>query len=153
MNQEVTKRPEIFLRLFSIIFSILLQLGDVLLGDVGLAQQVHQDRGEVVGGVVGPGVRSVGHDGTHPILQPGGPVLEIKFKLTNDHHDHNHHHRHHHHITVEEFSLEKILLMTNYSSKEMERLRRCGQVQVRAALGEVRGEAERGGGDAQPGDD
>ena len=53
----------------------LLQLGDVLLGDVGLAEHVHQDRGEVVEGVRGPGVRRVGHDGAHNLLQPGGAVL------------------------------------------------------------------------------
>ena len=45
-----------------LLLHVLLQLGDVLLGDVGLAQQVHQDRGEVVGGMRGPGVRGVGHD-------------------------------------------------------------------------------------------
>ena len=46
-----------------LLLHVLLQLGDVLLGHVGLAQQVHQDGGEVVGGVGGPGVRGVGHDG------------------------------------------------------------------------------------------
>lgn len=38
---------------------------------------------------------------------------------------------------VEEFSLEKILLVTNYSSKEMERLRRCGQVQRSTTMEEL----------------
>ena len=60
-----------------LLLHVLLQLGDVLLGHVGLAQQVHQDGGEVVGGVGGPGVGSVGHDGTNHILQPGCPVLEL----------------------------------------------------------------------------
>ena len=59
-----------------LLLHVLLQLGDVLLGHVGLAQQVHQDGGEVVGGVAGPGVGGVGHDGPHDVLQPGGPVLE-----------------------------------------------------------------------------
>ena len=63
-----------------LLLHVLLQLGDVLLGHVGLAQQVHQDGGEVGGGVGGPGVRGVGHDGAHNILQPGSPVLEIKNK-------------------------------------------------------------------------
>ena len=60
-----------------LLLHVLLQLGDVLLGHVGLAQQVHQDGGEVGGGVGGPGVRGVGHDGAHNILQPRSPVLEI----------------------------------------------------------------------------
>ena len=60
-----------------LLLHVLLQLGDVLLGHVGLAQQVHQDGGEVVGGVGGPGVGSVGHDGTNYILQPGCPVLQF----------------------------------------------------------------------------
>ena len=34
-----------------LLLHVLLQLGDILLGDVGLAEQVHQDGGEVVGGV------------------------------------------------------------------------------------------------------
>ena len=38
---------------------------------------------------------------------------------------------------VEEFSLEKILLVTTYSSKEMERLRRCGQVQRSTTMEEL----------------
>ena len=38
---------------------------------------------------------------------------------------------------VEEFSLERILLLSNYSSKEMERLRRCGEVQRSATMEEL----------------
>ena len=38
---------------------------------------------------------------------------------------------------VEEFSLEKILLSSSYSSKEMERLRRCGEVQRSATMEEL----------------
>ena len=38
---------------------------------------------------------------------------------------------------VEEFSLEKILVVTNYSSQEMERLRRCGQVQRSTTMEEL----------------
>ena len=38
---------------------------------------------------------------------------------------------------VEEFSLEKILLMTGYSSKEMERLERSGQVQRSSTMEEL----------------
>ena len=59
-----------------LLLHVLIQLDDVLLGHVGLAQQVHQDGGEVVGGVRGPGVRGVGHDGANNVLQPASPVLE-----------------------------------------------------------------------------
>ena len=42
-----------------------------------LTTQVHEDGGGVGGGVGGPGVRGVGHDGAHNILQPGSPALEV----------------------------------------------------------------------------
>ena len=38
---------------------------------------------------------------------------------------------------VEEFSLEKILVETNYFSKEMERLKRCGQGQRSSTMEEL----------------
>ena len=58
-----------------LLLHVLIQLDDVLLGQ--LDHTGPRGRGGVGGGVGGPGVRGVGHDGAHNILQPGSPVLEI----------------------------------------------------------------------------
>ena len=49
----------------------LLQLSTVLLAHRGLAQHLHQDRGEVVEAVRWPGVGSAVHDRVDNLLQPG----------------------------------------------------------------------------------